>query len=451
MNAVAAVLVLFSVISPLWGQSSQDGFILNVDYARFRYDESSAYLEVYYGFYPQLVTLMPAERGFRGAVGLTMNLTNLKTGATVINRQDFLPIVLPDTARATMKSTFINQMGFAIPFGEYTLSVLAIDSLQPHRRDSIQLPITFSRVPSGFALSDLELGSSIKPSQDQSSHYYKNSLEVVPNPTLTFGVTANPILFTYAELYNVKPGSQYTLRSEIVDQRDRVLKEATRMRSYSGTNSVDVSTTNITSLASGKYRVRLIVLEGETEVGRTEKVFFIYNPHIEQKAVSVAALRANELAGMTAEELAEEFRRAQYISTDQENRMFSSITTAEGRRSFLAQFWADAEKGKMGRPPITRAEYLQRVLTANEKFRTFGREGWLTDRGRVFILYGEPSEIERVPSSGDVKPHEVWRYLDIENGVEFVFIDRSGFGDYVLVHSTKRGELRDDTWERLLR
>jgi hypothetical protein len=31
-----------------------------------------------------------------------------------------------------------------------------------------------------------------------------------------------------------------------------------------------------------------------------------------------------------------------------------------------------------------------------------------------------------------------------------VFIDRSGFGEYVLVHSTKRGEIRDDEWKRLL-
>jgi GWxTD domain-containing protein len=430
---------------------AQNSFILNVDYARFRYNETASYFEIYYGFYPQLVTLVPTGSGLRGVVGLNMKLTDRKTGSAVIDRHDFLPIVFSDTVSAKMKSTFINQMGFAVPFGDYTLWVLAVDSLQPHRRDSIQLPLSFTPVPTGFAISDLELSSSIKSSQDRSSHYFKNSLEVVPNPTLTFGVTANPIIFSYAELYNVKSGSAYALRSEIVDHNNTVIKEATRTRSYAGTSGIDVATTNVTSLPSGKYRYRLIVSEEGIEVGRTEKAFYVYNPHVYQAMPSVAALRASELAGMTADELAEEFRKAQYVSTDQENRLFSAITSEEGRRKFLAEFWAEVEKGRMGRPPITRAEYMQRVAAANEKYRSFGREGWQTDRGRVFILYGEPSEVERIPSSGDAKPHEVWRYLDIENGAEFIFIDRSGFGDYILVHSTKRGELRDETWQRLLR
>jgi hypothetical protein len=66
------------------------------------------------------------------------------------------------------------------------------------------------------------------------------------------------------------------------------------------------------------------------------------------------------------------------------------------------------------------------------------------------ILYAEPDEIERFPSSTSEKPYEIWHYYSIENGVEFIFVDRSAFGDYILVHSTKRGELRDDQWQRYL-
>jgi hypothetical protein len=79
-----------------------------------------------------------------------------------------------------------------------------------------------------------------------------------------------------------------------------------------------------------------------------------------------------------------------------------------------------------------------------------GKEGWQTDRGRVYILYAEPDEIERFPNSGDSKPYEIWHYNQIESGVIFVFIDRNGFGDYQLVHSTKRGELQDESWQKYL-
>ncbi len=451
-TSVVLFLSIALVVSLLVGQSKPPApFILNVDYARFQYEGQSTYFEVYYAFYPQLVTLVPKGNGFRGAVALSMKLTNVSTGAIALDRNDIMPIVLSDTTSATLKSTFINQMGFAVPFGTYTLSVMAVDSILPHRRDSIQLALSFVPYPSSFSISDVELGTSIKASQDKSNHFYKNSLEVVPNPTLTFGVTANPVLFSYAELYNVKPGVTYTVKSEIVDANSKVVKESSKNRSYAGRTSVDVGTTNITSFPSGKYRLRLIALEENVEVARAEKVFYIYNPHIAQATPSTTMLRANELSGMTADEMGEEFRKGQYISTDQEIKMFSAITSEEGRRTFLSQFWVDVEKGRQGRIPITRAEYLQRVATANQKYTNFSREGWQTDRGRVFILYGDPNEVERIPSSQDAKPHEVWRYLDLENGVEFYFVDRTGFSDYVLVHSTKRGEIRDDSWQRYLR
>ena len=49
------------------------------------------------------------------------------------------------------------------------------------------------------------------------------------------------------------------------------------------------------------------------------------------------------------------------------------------------------------------------------------------------------------------KPHEIWHYHNIESGVDFVFIDRMGFGNFILYHSTKRGELRENNWEAYLR
>ena len=48
----------------------------------------------------------------------------------------------------------------------------------------------------------------------------------------------------------------------------------------------------------------------------------------------------------------------------------------------------------------------------------------------------------------ETKPYEIWRYESIEGGVIFIFGDITGFSDYQLLHSTKRGELRDEYWVR---
>ncbi|HWP81951.1 MAG TPA: GWxTD domain-containing protein [Bacteroidota bacterium] len=449
---ILLALVVVSFFQPALARQSADSpFILNLDYARFRYDDKTAYLEIYYAFYTQLVTLVPSEKGFRGEVYLDLKLTRQQNDSAVVDQAVIIPVSVADTTSQSLRSTFVNQTGYSVPFGDYNLHVLAYDRLNPSRRDSIRLPIQFRPYPSTPAMSDLELCSTVKASQEKSSHFFKNGLEVVPNPTLTFGVTATPVLFNYLELYNLKPNVPYALTTVVLDASDKVVREATKTKTFTIASAVEAGTMNVTSYPSGKYRYRLILSEGGTEVARTEKVFYIYNPHIPIASPSATALKANELSGMSADELAEEFRRGQYMATDQEIKTFSQITNEEGRRTFLAQFWNEVEKGRMGRQPISRADYMQRLQVANQRYKSFSREGWQTDRGRVLILYGDPDEVERAPSREDAKPYEIWRYFNIENGVEFVFVDRTGFGDYQLVHSTKRGELRDDTWSRYLR
>jgi len=128
----------------------------------------------------------------------------------------------------------------------------------------------------------------------------------------------------------------------------------------------------------------------------------------------------------------------------------SQLTDEESKRQFLQAFWGRREAASEIKGTPKRADYLQRVTFANENYSHFQKAGWQTDRGRVFIVYGPPDQVERHPSEVDSKPYEVWSYFQIESGVEFVFLDKTGFGDYELVHSTKRGELRDDDWERFL-
>jgi GWxTD domain-containing protein len=426
-------------------------FVLNLDYARFRNNMSSNYVEVYCGFYPRLVTVRQQADGFAGGISLFLQLSDVKTQEILRREHSLLPVSFADTSTIQTRTTIITQSGYMLPFGDYRLHALAVDSLAPSRRDSIDLTIVVRPYGNETALSDVELCSDIKSSEDKSNAFYKNSFEVVPNATLVFGVTGHPVTFYYAELYNLDPGMRYKVKTQVVDMTKKIVREATRSHQYGVKNAVDVGTVNVTSLGSGKYHFVLVVTdELDKEFCRTDRTFYIYNPHIQTAAVTPILLKANELAGLTQEELNQEFRRAQYFASDEDMTTFSKMTNLEGKREFLAGFWVEIEKGKQGRAPMKRSEYLQRTATANQRYGSAIREGWKTDRGRVFILYGDPDEIERVTSQNNAKPYETWHYYQIENGVQFVFIDRTGFSEYVLVHSTMRGELQDENWQRLL-
>ena len=74
-------------------------------------------------------------------------------------------------------------------------------------------------------------------------------------------------------------------------------------------------------------------------------------------------------------------------------------------------------------------EFLERYNYANKNFSGF-KKGFLTDFGRIYIMYGKPDEIERHPFDNDSKPFEIWYYWSF--GYEFLFVDERGYGEYTL-------------------
>jgi GWxTD domain-containing protein len=449
--AFALLLLVGASIAIAQKPAARQTFVLNLDYAKFRNNDSSGYLEIYYGFYPSLITYGNRNGHRMGVLKVHTRIVDERSGQFWTNIISTVLVPAPDSQQVTNRMVSISQAGHTLPFGDYRLDVLVTDSLSPTRTDSISLPISVRRYGVA-AISDLELCSSLKNSTQKEDLYYKNSLEVIPNPTLVFGAASHPMMFHYSEIYNLDTSQTYVVKTQILGPDNKMVKESSKARHFGVKNAVEAGMSNVASLPSGKYRLRLVLVDEKgTSTTQSEKPFYAYNPHIQTNLPAASSIRSSELAGMTAEELAEEFRKAQYLATDQEIKTFSQITSEDGRREFLAKFWSEIEEGRMGRAGILRSVYLQRILSADQRFHALGRPGWRTDRGRVLVLYAEPDEVERFPSSQDTRPYETWHYYSIENGVDFIFVDRSGFGDYVLVNSTKRGELQDPDWARFLK
>ena len=427
-------------------------FALNMDYARFQFDDQAGYLEIYYAFYPHNLTYATSSGSLHGGVRMHSILTNNVSKAKLIDRRVMLPVVISDTAGAAFRHPFTTQSGHAVPFGEYTLEVVAVDSLDLSRRDSASFKIDIKALSAAVSISDLELSSRVQPSAKKDDPFYKNSLEVVPNATLVFGVATHPVLFNYAELYGLNPEDTYTVKSQIVDAEGKTMKESSKSRKFTATTGVDAGMMNVTSIMPGRYMYRLMLMdESSAEVARAEKTFYVYNPHLKPVPPTEMGVQLSQLAILNLAELDAEFRKAKYLANKDEIKFYSQLDAEVGKREFLAKFWEAVEMGRGDRPAMKRSEYLRRVEHATKTYSSMNREGWVTDRGRVYILYGEPDHLERVQNEANSKPYQVWHYYELERGVQFVFIDRLGNGDFQLFHSTKRGELQDENWEVYLR
>ena len=133
------------------------------------------------------------------------------------------------------------------------------------------------------------------------------------------------------------------------------------------------------------------------------------------------------------------------IITDEERKTFNTLATEEEREQFIEQFWLRRDPDPDTYENEYREEYYQRIAYANEKY-TSGIPGWKTDRGRIYIVFGKPDQIESHPSGGSYDrptwegggttstyPFEIWWYRYIEgvgSDIEIEFVDPTGSGEY---------------------
>jgi GWxTD domain-containing protein len=433
-------------------KSFSNRFIINASYNQSWKDDTTSYAEITVSYYTKQIVLQKDSAGYRGSIALQIFLKKQTDSLFSCIGSYMIPTVLSDTSRNELTDEVLSKMTYVLGTGSYQVSIVGYDRGMPSHRDSLQYNVMIQRRSDSPVTSDLDLCTNISESSNKNDMFYKNGYRVCTNPSLVFGSNRYPVVFSYIELYHLRVGSTYAITIQILDTKGSIQKSVKRMRHISFANTVDVTTVNIHTLSSGKYLFQYVLSDTSgNEIARSGKKLFIYNPSIQPLSGAAVSTKGAELAGLSDQELIAEFHLAQYIAQPDQIRMFDKLTTVEARREFLAKFWADIENGYQGRTDISRLIYLQRVLEANQNYKVFMKEGWRTDRGRVYVLYAKPDEIERFPSSESNKPYEIWHYYQIESGVQFVFVDLSGVGEYTLVHSTKRGELQDDQWQKNLR
>ena len=120
----------------------------------------------------------------------------------------------------------------------------------------------------------------------------------------------------------------------------------------------------------------------------------------------------------------------QYIATPREMDRLNKAREPE-RDSLWREFWATFDPTPNTRYNEKEAEYFERIVYAERNFAN-GDLGWRSDRARIFVKHGPPDEIQRYPYEIDSYPYVIWYYY--QNNLRFLFVDRYGFGQYVLAN-----------------
>ena len=182
--------------------------------------------------------------------------------------------------------------------------------------------------------------------------------------------------------------------------------------------------------------------QGQTD--NQQQVDPLKRPLTDKQKKANAKAAKQELSSTYKKWLNEDVR---WIITPEELSAFKQLSNDEERDAFIEQFWLRRDPTPDTPENEYKEEHYRRIAYANEHFPA-GIPGWRTDRGRIYIMYGPPDQIDAHSSGGMYErpieegggststfPFEDWRYRYIEGigqDINMEFVDTCMCGDYHL-------------------
>lgn len=422
--------------------------------AMFRHPETGPYVEIYLTVSGNALTYERNNRYlYQGGVDVEIIILDENLVMNFDKYRLNTPM-LKDSA--TVDFSLIDQQRLSIPNKGLSLEINIRDihdSLNVYKYTEALLPLPGNEI----VISDLQILDTFYRSSVE-TNFLKNGFEMKPWPRNFFPDERNHFLF-YGEIYDCDQYMQddnflITFTIEV----DGGSSAGQGFTQYQKAQKAPVITflrdMDITELPSGNYNMVVEVRNRNNEVIKRKKTFF---QRVKKGALSTFEnLELINTSGTFVDEYDSEqlnyFLDVIYaVATVEEARLIASLTPRvedDMKKKFLYNFWLQRN---LADPYDAWKKYLTLVKEANDSFTTPSRQGYRTDRGRVFLKYGRP--YDRVPSVNEpgAYPYEIWYYTTIPNkqtNVGFAFYEPSfATNDYILLHSNARGELRDPRWK----
>lgn len=134
-----------------------------------------------------------------------------------------------------------------------------------------------------------------------------------------------------------------------------------------------------------------------------------------------------------------------YIITPVEKQIFLKLKNDHERELFIEAFWKHRDPIPETEENEFKTEHYKRIEYANKYYgRESPRPGWMTDRGRIYIILGPPNDISRIEGKSEVYDCEIWFYqgkaeMGLPSGFNVLFFREKGTGEYKLYSPSTDG------------
>jgi GWxTD domain-containing protein len=487
--------ILISVTSNISTYSQQEkqnnDLFVNCDYSVFFVENNVFQVEFYYSFPDISYTLIfdEATKKFNGNLEFLLQIDSVQTTSQNSSMKKHISNYIwkiPTSSdnyfseKAEEMQDFFGLYKFKLIPGKYLANIQVKDLNDENRKFNHEFEIIINPLePNKINISDLQMANQIMPKNtalqsDADNNlldiFYKNQFYVYPNPLREIS-SDYPTLYLYSEIYSAKSVSPegIELKYLIKNSKNDVELEYAKEKPALADAIVETIAIPLDALQSGVYTAELIAKSKNTKAENNELKnnenakdsvkkqikFYLINNNVgfseniyytedEMFDLSEFATYGEERADL-------EFEYFKVIAATNEIKTWEKLSELKAKQRFLYRFWRN-------RNPKPEEQYNSELETFRTRlnyattYYSFGghSNGWKTDRGKIYIKYGEADYEEKSFETPTQRAYEIWTYGSVEGGGVFCFVDLFGMGNYQLVHSTVTGYVPDYNWRERL-
>lgn len=409
------------------------------------------YIEIYLQFSGPTIQYKGVEGGLQGDLAISINILT-ESASVASNAYRLQSPVMKDS----IVEDFYDVQRFAVKPGKYTLAIELIDLNKNSDPVISKSPILIEDLGESISISDISTIEYAAPGNG-TSPFYKSGYDMIPRIS-TFYPKELKSIPVYLELYNTSQleDSVCGIKQTIVNSTNgQELPEFTVMQKLNTSEVVPLlRNVDITNLTTGKYTLNYTILSRSMMELSTQSYEFersndgevVYNPES-------ILIDPDFQASITDDSVSFYLESLIPISKHTEvKNLIATLKTKdlELQRKHIQAFWLKTA-------PINTTDawlkYKAQVLLVEKLYSNNFLQGYETDRGRVYLQYGSPSNIMQKETSATEYPYEIWVYNKIGSfsNKRFIFYNPDLVNNaYRLLHSDMIGELKNAGWSQAL-
>ena len=435
---------VFLSINYIFGQNLQS-FLSTATF----YTDEGPFLETYISFNANSLFLVEKDGKYCGKIDVRIIIN--QDDSIVFKDHYILNSPLFDQLSNNL-IFFIDQQRIPLKNGVYELKILVSD-LYSNAKDTLKENIMIDY--DSVSVSDIQLIDNYVLSNDNNK-LTKSGYQLSPFVSNFYPKEIKKLIY-YVEIYNTdllsKP--KYLLHTYIESFGTKVpLFDYNQVyRKVSSNIQSKIFAFDISNLPTGNYNIVCEIRSSTNKLLTIKKKFF-QRSNKSSEVVNYNDLNTIDLRGKFIDNIKNKDSLRNFIdylypiSSPQENTFAQNqlnYNDIELMKKFFFNFWISRD---VNNPELAWINYLQKVKSVNNTFRYFQIEGYLTDRGRVYLQYGPPNSRHLEVDSKDSRPYEIWHYYNLGKYTDkkFVFIDNNRTGEYKLEFSNVDGEESNLEW-----